>query len=68
MAGFDCGNCIHGEVCDCSSKRLWGRLMEEDDCADFIDKSRIVELPIKATDELRAELTEYCHSRCVEEL
>ena len=39
-----------------------------DYCDEFKPKSRFVELPIKATDELKSELEKYCFERCVDEL
>ncbi len=40
----------------------------EKHCLHFKDKSQIIELPIKATDKLKEELTKYCYERCVDEL
>ena len=37
-------------------------------CQYFKDKSLFVELPIKATDRLKEELTKYCYERCIDEL
>ena len=34
-----CEKCLHSEVCDQASRRLWGHLMGEKVCSDFIDKS-----------------------------
>lgn len=37
-------------------------------CNFAIDKSRIVELPMKTTIRLHKELTDYCKERCIDEL
>lgn len=37
-------------------------------CKHFKDKSQIIELPMKATDKLKEELTKHCYERCVDEL
>lgn len=40
----------------------------EKHCLHFKDKSQIIELPMKATDRLKEELTKHCYERCVDEL
>lgn len=37
-------------------------------CPLYLDKNKIIELPIKATDKLKEELTKYCYERCIDEL
>lgn len=64
-----CKDCISYEACKFNNKNL----PEEYDpiewqCDNFKDKSQIIELPMKATDKLKEELTNYCYERCVDEL
>ena len=75
-----CKDCIHYEACkgkfaglykicvDKPEKHLELNPQVEKRCQQFKDKSQIIELPIKATDKLKEELTRYCQRRCVDEL
>lgn len=60
---MNCKDCIHYEMC-LPRVAVGGNKI----CQYFKDKSLIVELPIKATDRLKEELTKYCYERCVDEL
>lgn len=58
-----CKDCYHSNMCvafECDEALTF--------CRDFKDKSQIIELPMKVTDELKEELTKYCYERCVDEL
>lgn len=74
-----CKDCIHYDVCENYLKPFNFTLSESDTekghikikkliCPLEKDKSSIVELPMKATDRLKEELTQYCYQRCVDEL
>lgn len=39
-----CEKCLHREVCDQSSRQIWSRVMKEEECSDFIDESKYVEV------------------------
>ena len=41
---YECEKCIHEEVCDQSSRRLWGTLSGEQVCSDFKDRDKHVEV------------------------
>ena len=58
-----CKDCIHSKMC-LPRVAVGGDKI----CQYFKDKSLIIELPIKATDKLKEELTKYCYERCVDEL
>lgn len=60
---MNCKDCIHYEMC-------LPRVAVSNDkiCQYFKDKSQIIELPIKATDRLKEELTKYCYERCIDDL
>lgn len=68
-----CEDCFHYDVCDRWDD--WNDKPYKDGYGDycqnyskFIDKSQIIELPMKITDKLKEELTKYCYERCVDEL
>lgn len=62
-----CNECWHKNICRrLQFPSLYGLI--GDYCDEFKPKSRFVELPIKATDELKSELEKYCFERCVDEL
>lgn len=68
-----CKNCIHYALClgwdkdnDCPYEDGYSRFCQNYN--RFIDKSQIIMLPVKTTDELKDELTKYCYERCVDEL
>ena len=52
MTGYNCKECIHFQICDYSGRQLWGAMAGEAGCADFKDKSRIIELPCKVGDKV----------------
>lgn len=70
---MNCKDCYHNEICP-----LWDDYNDIPYCdgySDFCnnydhfkDKSQIIELPMKATDRLKEELTKHCYERCVDEL
>ena len=64
-----CKDCYHYGVCAgfMSSKSEPPSTIMEEDCRDFKDKSRIVELPMPVAEWLREELTEHYY-RCIGEL
>lgn len=57
-----CTDCIHHNVCYDVEDYV------EHYCENFTDKNKIIELPIKASSELKEELEKYCYERCVDEL
>ena len=62
---YPCINCIHQGVCvNERATAIVNRCVAD----FFLDKSRIIELPIKVTDSLKEELTIHCYERCVDEL
>lgn len=75
-----CKDCYHCEACenrfaglkkicvDEPVKHLELNPAVQKCCKNFKDKSRIIELPMAATDRLKDELTKYCYERCVDEL
>lgn len=66
-----CKDCIHYDVCEEKDTEYTGlpfSIANDKPCKHFKDKSRIIELPMKATDRLKEELTQYCYQRCVDEL
>lgn len=75
-----CKDCYHCEACenrfaglkeiyiDEPVKHLELNPAVEKCCKTFKDKSRIIELPMKAADRLKDELTKYCYERCIDEL
>lgn len=69
-----CKDCYHCDVCSekDGTTNFYGKELACNDvdkiCQYFKDKSLIIELPIKATDKLKEELTKYCYERCVYEL
>ena len=64
-----CKDCYHEPVCTIVHDSITKKgIYRKETCQFFIGKSRIVEMPMKATEELRKELTEYCYKRCVDEL
>ncbi len=75
-----CNECIHENLCysncdngydsdDCTCHYCTSVTCPEvTKCEYFEPKSRFVELPIKATNELKSELEKYCFERCVDEL
>lgn len=68
-----CENCIHFELCpvwDKDNNRPYkdGYSYFCQNYSRFIDKSQIIELPMKITDKLKEELTKYCYGRCIDEL
>lgn len=68
-----CEDCYHSKVCpswDDDNGILYddGYSVFCNNYDHFIDKSQIIELPMKATDRLKEELTKYCYERCVDEL
>ena len=60
-----CKKCIHYVVCEAHLK-LNDIPLEL--CGLFKDKSKFIELPMKTTNRLKEELTQYCQRRCVDEL
>nr|DAZ00450.1 MAG TPA: hypothetical protein [Caudoviricetes sp.] len=67
---MNCKDCPHFYVCKMygalpTKKRIYSKWKN---CRFRYDKSRIIKLPMKATDELIEELTKYCYERCVDEL
>lgn len=66
---MNCKDCIHYNVCQDYDNRVTLDIYNmAKKCKRFKDKSQIIELPIKATDKLKEELTKYCYERCVDEL
>lgn len=64
-----CENCYHCELCEWHKLHYHcGSYNATNKCANFIDKSQIIELPMMTTDKLKEELTKYCYERCVDEL
>lgn len=75
-----CKDCYHYEACkekfaglkrirvEKPKKHLELDPQVENRCQQFKHKSQIIELPMKATDKLKKELTKYCYERCVDEL
>ena len=77
-----CKDCYHYDACKEKFAGLYKISVEkpkkhfelnpqvENRCQQFKDKSQIIiiELPMRATDELKEELTKYCYERCVDEL
>lgn len=68
-----CKDCFHYGICPTWDS--WNDKPYADGYSDgcqkysnFKDKSQIIELPMKATDKLKEELTKYCYERCVDEL
>ena len=41
---YECEKCIHEEVCDQASRRLWGTLRGEKVCSDFKGRDKYVEV------------------------
>ena len=39
-----CEKCIHEEVCDQSSRRMWSAMAGEKECSDFKNKADFVEV------------------------
>ena len=39
-----CEKCIHEEVCDQSSRRMWSAMAGETECSDFKNKADFVEV------------------------
>mgnify|MGYP006988401526 CR=1 FL=1 len=39
-----CKDCIHEEVCDQSSRRMWSAMSGETECSDFKNKADFVEV------------------------
>lgn len=65
-----CKDCPHFYVCKMYGALQTQRLIHSKwkNCPFRHDKSRIIKLPMEATDELKEELTKYCYERCVDEL
>lgn len=64
-----CKDCYHYDVCKFYNKNLPEEYNPvEWKCDNFREKSKIIELPMMTTDELKEELTKYCYERCVDEL
>lgn len=68
-----CKDCYHCVMCNRWDE--WNDSSYRDgygDCclnySKFIDKSQVIELPMKTADKLKEELTKYCYKRCVDEL
>lgn len=62
-------DCIHYEgLCEVLLGREENKDTSCEGCPLYLDKNKIIELPIKATDKLKEELTNYCHERCIDEL
>lgn len=57
---MNCKDCIHDKVCDHNVRGF-------ENCGSLKTKFQMIELPIKVTSELKAELEKYCYERCVDE-
>lgn len=64
-----CRDCIHYEVCNSLNvfrvKTIYSKWKN---CKKRALKNQYIQLPMRATDRLKEELTKYCYERCVDEL
>lgn len=37
MGMYNCEKCLHENVCDQSSRQMWGNLAKEKECSDFVE-------------------------------
>ena len=62
-------NCIHYEgLCEFLLGLEENKNTSCEGCSLYLNKNKIIELPMEATDKLKEELTKYCYERCVDEL